>query len=148
MTEASDVKTIDVLLVEDDTDDVRRTVTALREAEEDPRIGVPVRINASVVGDGVEAMTFLRKEGGHTESPRPDLILLDIYLPKMDGWEVLRLTGEDANLKSIPVVIMTADARPVSGRWVAFLRKPIPSSHFVDVVRKVLFGDEPGWIRD
>ena len=151
MTDASDVTTIEILLVEDDADDERRTKTALKQAEEDPRIGVPIRINVSAVGDGVEAMAFLRKEGEHTESLRPALILLDINLPRMDGWEVLRLTGEDANLKNIPVVIMTKDARPVPGRFVAFMRKPIPPHEFVDVVRKVLRilkGEPEGWIRD
>jgi len=90
---------IEVLLVEDSPGDVRLTKEAFREASQS--------IHLSVVSDGVEAMAFLRHEGVHAQSPRPDLILLDLNLPKMDGREVLALIKKDASLKMIPTVILT-----------------------------------------
>jgi two-component system, chemotaxis family, response regulator Rcp1 len=90
---------VEVLLVEDSPGDVRLTKEAFREASES--------IHLSVVSDGVEAMAFLRREGDHVQAPRPDLILLDLNLPKMDGRQVLALIKKDASLKMIPTVILT-----------------------------------------
>ncbi len=90
---------IEVLLVEDSPGDVRLTREAFREASKSIRL--------SVVSDGVEAMAFLRRERVHAQAPRPDLILLDLNLPKMDGREVLALIKNDATLKMIPTVILT-----------------------------------------
>src|ERR1043166_5332181 len=90
---------IDVLLVEDSPGDVRLTQEALREANRAVHLHVAV--------DGIEAMSFLRREGEHARAPRPDLILLDLNLPKMDGREVLAQIKEDVRLKSIPTVILT-----------------------------------------
>ena len=90
---------IQVLLVEDSPGDVRLTQEAFREANESVRLHVAT--------DGVEAMAFLRHEGTHVDAPRPDLILLDLNLPKMDGREVLALIKADDNLKTIPTVILT-----------------------------------------
>ena len=90
---------IEVLLVEDSPGDVRLTQEAFRDANGS--------IHLHVASDGVEAMAFLRREGGHAHAPRPDLILLDLNLPKMDGREVLAHIKEDASLKTIPTVILT-----------------------------------------
>ena len=90
---------IEVLLVEDSPGDVRLTQEAFRDANKAVKLHVAV--------DGVEAMAFLRREGAHADAPRPDLILLDLNLPKMDGREVLAHIKEDADLKTIPTVILT-----------------------------------------
>ena len=88
-----------VLLIEDSPGDVRLTLEAFREADKS--------IDLRVVADGVEAMTFLKREGVHADAPRPDFILLDLNLPKMDGREVLAHIKEDEDLKTIPTVILT-----------------------------------------
>jgi two-component system, chemotaxis family, response regulator Rcp1 len=90
---------IEVLLVEDSPGDVRLTQEAFHCANQFVRLHVAT--------DGVEAMAFLRHEGIHTHAPRPDLILLDLNLPKMDGREVLARIKEQDNLKAIPTVILT-----------------------------------------
>ena len=91
--------TREVLLVEDSPGDVRLTQEAFRDANK--------AINLHVVFDGVEAMAFLRREGAYADAPRPELILLDLNLPKMDGREVLATVKADASLKMIPTVILT-----------------------------------------
>jgi two-component system, chemotaxis family, response regulator Rcp1 len=90
---------VEILLVEDNPGDVRLTVEVLKEVE--------VHTNLSVVKDGVEAMAFLRREGHYTDAPRPDLVLLDLNLPKKDGLELLTDINRDPNLKDIRVVILT-----------------------------------------
>jgi two-component system, chemotaxis family, response regulator Rcp1 len=90
---------IQILLVEDNTGDVR----LMREV----LIGVNNSIHLLVVSDGVEAMAFLNREGDYVRAPRPDLILLDLNLPKMDGREVLARMKTDAKLKTIPVLVLT-----------------------------------------
>src|ERR1700733_12016980 len=90
---------IEVLLVEDSPGDVRLTQEAFREAN--------AAVILHVARDGVEAMAFLRHEGHHLVSPRPDLILLDLNLPRMDGREVLSRIKQDGSLKTIPTVILT-----------------------------------------
>jgi chemotaxis family two-component system response regulator Rcp1 len=89
----------EILLVEDSPGDVRLTQEAFRDANRS--------IHLHVAADGVEAMAFLRNEGAHVNAPRPDIILLDLNLPKMDGREVLARIKEDDNLKTIPTVILT-----------------------------------------
>src|SRR3989304_1810514 len=90
---------IEILLVEDNPGDARLTIEAMREAK--------VRNRIHVVEDGVEAMAFLRREGRYGDAPRPDLILLDLNLPRKDGREVLAEVKADPALKRIPVVILT-----------------------------------------
>ncbi len=90
---------LDVLLVEDSAGDVRLTLEAFRASDMDIRFHVAV--------DGTEAMAFLKQEGANVEAPRPDLILLDLNMPKMDGREVLAQIKADAALKHIPTVILT-----------------------------------------
>lgn len=91
---------IEILLVEDNPGDVRLTIEALKEGK--------VYNNLSVVSDGAEAMEYLKKQGRHGEAIRPDLILLDLNLPKKDGREVLIEIKTDEDLKSIPVIILTS----------------------------------------
>ena len=126
---------IDVLLVEDSLGDVRLT----REAFKDAR----VHINLHVATDGVEAMAFLRREGEHANAPRPDLILLDLNLPRKDGREVLREIKESETLGSIPVVILTTSASEVdilrSYRLHAncYISKPVGLEEFLKVVKSI-----------
>jgi two-component system, chemotaxis family, response regulator Rcp1 len=96
---------IEVLLVEDSPGDVRLTQEAFRD--------VNSSVHLHVASDGVEAMAFMRREGVHAHAPRPDLILLDLDLPKMDGREVLALIKEDPSLKLIPTVILTTSEAEV-----------------------------------
>lgn len=93
---------LNVLLVDDSPGDVRLTREALRECESS--------VTLHVAADGVEAMAFLRNEGAHAASPRPDFILLDLNLPRMDGHEVLANIKQDPNLSTIPTVILTTSA--------------------------------------
>ena len=90
---------IEILLVEDNPGDVRLTQEAFKEGK--------VRNNLRVVNDGIEALAFLRQEGQYANAPRPDVILLDLNLPKKDGREVLAEIKQDPNLRRIPVVVLT-----------------------------------------
>ncbi|MDQ2941040.1 MAG: response regulator [Chloroflexota bacterium] len=126
---------IEVLLVEDSPGDVRLTREAFREANGSVRL--------HVASDGVEAMAFLRREGAHVDAPRPDFILLDLNLPRMDGREVLGLIKEDDTLRTIPTVILTtsdADAdvlRSYELNANAYLRKPVTFEMFESLVRSI-----------
>ena len=126
---------IEVLLVEDSPGDVRLTQEAFREANR--------AIRLHVASDGVEAMAFLRREGAHVDAPRPDLILLDLNLPKMDGREVLALIKEDDSLKMIPTVILTtseAEADIVKSYQLqanCYLSKPVQLDAFESLVKSI-----------
>jgi CheY-like chemotaxis protein len=126
---------IEVLLVEDSPGDVRLTQEAFREANRSIRLHVAV--------DGVEAMGFLRQEGVHADAPRPDLILLDLNLPKMDGREVLAHIKDDDSLKLIPTVILTtsdAEADIVKSYQLqanCYLTKPVQLEAFESLVRSI-----------
>jgi chemotaxis family two-component system response regulator Rcp1 len=126
---------IQVLLVEDSPGDVRLTQEAFRDANK--------AIQLHVVVDGVEAMAFLRHEGVHVHAPRPDLILLDLNLPKMDGREVLAHIKEDESLKLIPTVILTtsdAEADIVKSYQLqanCYLNKPVQLDAFENLVKSV-----------
>jgi two-component system, chemotaxis family, response regulator Rcp1 len=126
---------IEVLLVEDSPGDVRLTQEAFRDANQDIRLHVAT--------DGVEAMTFLRREGLHANAPRPDLILLDLNLPKMDGREVLAHIKDDASLKTIPTVILTtseAEADIVKSYQLqanCYLSKPVQLDAFESLVGSI-----------
>ncbi|MBE7698927.1 response regulator [Oerskovia sp. Sa1BUA8] len=128
-------KVIDVLLVEDDPGDVLMT----REAFEDHK----VTNRLSVVSDGVSAMAFLRKEGEYPDAPTPDLILLDLNLPRMDGREVLGELKSDPVLRQIPVVVLTTSeaeedvVRSYSLHANAYVTKPVDFDRFIDVVRQI-----------
>ncbi|WP_235843378.1 response regulator [Cellulomonas sp. H30R-01] len=102
-----------------------------------------VRNRLWVVADGVSAMEFLRKEGEHTDAPTPDLILLDLNLPRMDGREVLQALKVDESLRSIPVVVLTTSeaeedvVRSYSLHANAYVTKPVDFDRFIDVVRQI-----------
>ena len=126
---------IEVLLVEDSPGDVRLTQEAFREANK--------AIHLHVASDGVEAMAFLKREGVHARAPRPELILLDLNLPKMDGREVLAHIKEDPNLKTIPTVILTtseAEADIVKCYQLqanCYLSKPVQLDAFEALVKSI-----------
>lgn len=126
---------IDVLLVEDDPGDT----LMIREAFEDNK----VRNTLSCVTDGVEAMRFLRREGEYADAPRPDLVLLDLNLPRKDGREVLgEIKGDDA-LATIPVVVLTTSQaeedvlRSYKLHANAYVTKPVDFDRFIEVVRQI-----------
>lgn len=129
------VEPVNILLVEDSPGDIRLTREAFREAR--------VPNNLLVVVDGVDAMKFLRREGAYADAPRPDLILLDLNLPKMDGREVLTSIKEDAELATIPVVVLTtSDAESdihesYSRRANSYLVKPVDVDSFFSQVRSL-----------
>ena len=126
---------IEILLVEDNPGDVRLTIEALKEAK--------VRNRLSVANDGVEALAFLRREGSYAEAARPDLILLDLNLPRKDGREVLAEIKVDASLRSIPVVILTtsrADQDILKSYELhanCYITKPVDLEQFVSVVKSI-----------
>lgn len=126
---------VEVLLVEDSPGDVRLTQEAFRDAN--------MSIHLHVATDGVEAMSFLRREGEHAKSPRPDLILLDLNLPKMDGREVLALIKADDNLRTIPTVILTtseSEADIVNSYQLqanCYLSKPVQLDAFESLVKSI-----------
>jgi len=126
---------IQVLLVEDDPGDVLIT----REAFEENK----VRNQLNVVNDGVKALAYLRREDIYADAPRPDLILLDLNLPKMGGHEVLEQIKSDADLQSIPVVVLTtSDAeedvlRSYNLHANAYVTKPVDFERFLSVVRQI-----------
>jgi two-component system, chemotaxis family, response regulator Rcp1 len=130
-----DGMSIQVLLVEDSPGDVRLTREAFRDAN--------VSIKLHVVSDGVEAIAFLRQEAPHANAPRPDLILLDLNLPKMDGREVLAQIKADENLKTIPTVILTtseAEADIVKSYQLqanSYLSKPVEFDAFESLVKSI-----------
>jgi two-component system, chemotaxis family, response regulator Rcp1 len=128
-------KPIDILLVEDNEGDARLAKEAMRDSK--------VSNTIHHVPDGVEAMAFLRKEGNYADMPRPDLILLDLNLPKKDGREVLADIKADDVLKRIPVVILTvsndeADVlRTYNLHANCYITKPIDLEQFIKVVRSI-----------
>ena len=126
----------EILLVEDNPGDVRLMVEALKEN----RVGD----NLHVVGDGVEALAFLRREGGYADAPRPDLILLDLRLPRKDGHEVLTEIKADEDLKRIPVVVLTISGAEVDvieayNSYVnCYVIKPVDLDQFIKVVKSIV----------
>jgi two-component system, chemotaxis family, response regulator Rcp1 len=135
MASRIDVEPIEILLVEDSPADVRLTEEALKEEK--------LFVNLNVVTDGVEAMAYLRREGRYAGALRPDLILLDLNLPRKDGREVLKEIKSDEELKVIPVVVLTisrADedvARSYHLHANCFITKPIDLNQFSKVVKTI-----------
>jgi CheY-like chemotaxis protein len=127
------IRPVDILLVEDNPGDVRLTREALREARVQNRL--------HVVGDGAEAMAFLRREGRYAQAPQPDLVLLDLNLPRKDGREVLAEIKADAKLRHIPVVVLTTSAaeRDVASSYAlhanCYVTKPMELDHYLEAVR-------------
>ena len=126
---------MDVLLVEDNPGDIRLTLETFRDANPNIRL--------HVANDGAEALDFLRHEGAHVTSPRPELILLDLNMPKMDGRQVLAEIKSDENLKLIPTVILTtsdAEADVVKCFQLqanSFLCKPVELAAFESLVKSI-----------
>ena len=133
--ESPKVHPIVILLVEDNPGDVRLTREALKESK--------VHNAMDVVNDGVEALAFLRREGKHADAVRPDLILLDLNLPRKGGLEVLSEIKADDVLKSIPVVILTTSqaeqdiVRSYKLFANAYVTKPVDLEQFITVIRSI-----------
>jgi CheY-like chemotaxis protein len=126
---------IEILLVEDNPGDARLAMESLNDAK--------VRNNLHWVQDGVQAMAFLRKQGEYSDAPRPDVVLLDLNLPKKDGREVLAEIKTDENLRRIPVVILTvsSDERDILETYDqhanCYITKPLDLDQFLDVVKSI-----------
>jgi chemotaxis family two-component system response regulator Rcp1 len=126
---------VEILLVEDNPGDVRLTIEGLKEGK--------VRNNLHVARDGVEAMAFLRREGEYASSVRPDLILLDLNLPRVDGREVLSTIKSDAGLRTIPVVVLTTSRaeqdvlRSYELQANCYITKPVDLEQFLTVVKSI-----------
>jgi CheY-like chemotaxis protein len=128
-------RAVEILLVEDNPGDVRLTIEGLKEAK--------VRNNLHVARDGVEAIEFLRRQGKFADAVRPDLILLDLNLPRMDGREVLATIKSDADLKTIPVVVLTTSSaeqdvlHSYELQANSYITKPVDLEQFIKVVRSI-----------
>lgn len=126
---------IEILLVEDNPGDIRLTKEAFKEGK--------LKNHLNVVEDGTEAISFLKKEGQYADAPRPDLILLDLNLPKKDGREVLSEIKVDENLKRIPVVILTTSKaeedilKTYNHHANCYITKPVDMDQFINVVKYI-----------
>jgi CheY-like chemotaxis protein len=135
MTLSQPGRQIEVLLVEDDPGDVLMTREALEVHK--------VTNQLHVVHDGADAMSFLRREGDYESAPRPDLVLLDLNLPRIDGREVLQAIKSDPALANIPVVVLTTSEaeedvlRSYSLHANAYVTKPVDFERFIEVVRQI-----------
>jgi two-component system, chemotaxis family, response regulator Rcp1 len=134
-TDGGDSMSLEVLLVEDSAGDVRLTQEAFHA------VNPAVRLH--VANDGVEALAFLRHEGVYVDAPRPDLTLLDLNMPRMDGRQALALIKSDASLKTIPIVILTtSDAeRDIAKSYQlhanCYLRKPVQLNAFESLAKSI-----------
>ncbi|HEV7720907.1 MAG TPA: response regulator [Iamia sp.] len=135
MSLTPDARPIDILLVEDDPGDVLITREALEHSKVTNRL--------STVGDGEQALAYLRHQGEHADATRPDLILLDLNLPRCDGREVLAEVKNDPDLRRIPIVVLTTSQaeedilRSYDLHANAFVSKPVDFDRFVEVVRQI-----------
>ena len=128
-------KQAEILLIEDSLPDIRLTERALKSGQ--------ISYNVSIVRDGIEAMAFLRRQNSYADAPRPDLILLDLGLPKKNGTEVLAEIKGDPSLKRIPVVVLTSsDAQEdifatYDLHANAYTKKPVDADDFVNAIRTI-----------
>ncbi|EMA14300.1 response regulator [Haloarcula marismortui] len=135
MTESSEGRPVEILLAEDNPGDVKLTKKALEKGK--------VLNNLHVVNDGVEALSFLRQEGEYDDAPRPDLLLLDLNMPRKGGQEVLEEMKDDESLRRIPVVVLTSSEaeediiESYDLHANAYLTKPVDFDGFVDIVSSV-----------
>ena len=135
MSKEKTVTPIEILLVEDNPGDVRLTQEALKEGK--------VINHMDIAADGIEALAYLRREGKHVHAARPDLILLDLNLPKKNGREVLAEIKKDDSLKRIPVVILTTSSaeqdilETYNLHANAFITKPVDFNEFIAIVKSV-----------
>jgi CheY-like chemotaxis protein len=131
---ASEVRVINVLLVEDDPGDVLMTREAFEEY---------LNNRLDVVSDGSEALAYLRREGEYADAPRPDLILLDLNLPRRDGREVLAEVKADESLRHIPVIVLTTSQadedvlRSYQLHANAYVTKPVDFDGFIEAIRQI-----------
>ena len=129
------MKTIEILLVEDSLGDIRLTQEVLKDSQ--------TKNNLSVVTDGVQAMAFLRRKGKYNHAIRPDLILLDLNLPRKDGREVLSEIKDDDDLKRIPVVVLTTsnDKTDILSTYNlhanCYITKPADFDHFAEIIKTI-----------
>ena len=128
-------RAIEILLIEDSPSDVALTIEALKAGK--------IGNNLNHVADGVEAMEYLKQQGSFAKSPRPDLIMLDLNLPKKDGREVLRELKSDPSLKLIPVIVLTtsrSDKDVLQSYELSancYITKPVDFQQFIDVVKSI-----------
>jgi CheY-like chemotaxis protein len=131
---------VEVLLAEDNPGDARLTEKAFEQGN--------ILNNLHIVEDGVEAMKFLRQEGEYREKPRPDLVLLDLNMPKKDGWDVLEEIKESSDLTRIPVIVLTSSeaeediVKSYELQANAYLTKPVDFQGFLEIVN----GFEEFWL--
>jgi two-component system, chemotaxis family, response regulator Rcp1 len=132
---STEVRPVEILLIEDSPSDTELTVEALREAK--------VRNRLNMVEDGVQALEFLRRTGKYAHAPRPDLIMLDLNLPRKDGREVLAEIKADENLKLIPIVVLTTSRaeqdvlRAYQLNANCYISKPVDFEQFLQAVRSI-----------
>ncbi len=135
MAETIRLNPAQVLLVEDNVDDVELTLEALKDSK--------VRMDIHVVSDGIDAMNFLHRKDEYAGKPRPDLVLLDLNLPKMDGREVLKALREDPELTDIPVVVLTTSSaeedicKAYKLHANCYISKPLDFIQFSTVIKKI-----------
>ncbi len=128
-------KIIEILVVEDNPGDVRLTQEALKECK--------IANNLHIARDGAEALAFLKKEGKYKDVPRPDVIILDLNLPKVDGREVLSEIKHDDKLKRIPVVILTSSEaeedilKTYDLHANCYIKKPMDMDQFIEIVQSI-----------
>ncbi|MEA3307815.1 MAG: response regulator [Elusimicrobiota bacterium] len=133
--EQSNALPVKILLVEDNQDDVFLTIEAFKK--------VKVKNSIATVGDGVEALDYLRHKGEYSNVKRPDIILLDLNLPRKDGFEVLKEVKEDPELKAIPIIVLTAskadeDAVKSYAHYAnCFISKPVRMEEFNKIIREI-----------
>lgn len=134
------VKNIDILLVDDDLSDIHLVEEAFKS------ITTPYHIH--VANDGIEALSFLRKEGKFKDMPEPHLVLLDLNMPRKNGYEVLQEVKEDDKLKHIPVIILSTSNREVMEAYTShansYLKKPIDYDQLIDMVKSI----EHFWLKN
>ena len=135
MVNRATIESVEILLVEDNPGDRRLTKEVLKEAK--------MSNHLHEVVDGVEAIAFLRRQGEYADAPRPDLILLDLNLPKKDGWEVLEEIKADKELRLIPVVILTTSkadediVESYNGHANCYITKPVDLDQFITIVKSI-----------
>lgn len=135
MTNIDPFRPANVLLVEDNEDDIELTLEALEDSK--------VRMQVYVVSDGIAAMNFLHREGEYGDKPRPDLLLLDLNLPLMDGREVLKAIREDPNLTDIPVVVLTTSEaeddilKAYKLHANCYISKPVDFLKFTGIIKQI-----------
>ena len=135
MAKMAELKPANVLLVEDNEDDIELTLEALEDSK--------VRMEIHQVSDGISAMAFLHREGEYANKPRPDLILLDLNLPLMDGREALKRIKEDPDLADIPVVVLTTsvDDGDILNAYQlhanCYISKPVDFSKFTEIIKQI-----------